>query len=276
MDQTMAAPDFAKVAPMLINVLMSLAVLFTMIWGFVLCFFGYRILRIILAFYGFVGGVAVAMYLNLFVFHTSGIETVLLVFGLGILGALVSIFLLYVGVFLLGALLGAGVALFVGMLISKPIPGSILIAAGVAGGVVTLLRRRFVIVLFTALEGALQIVWGGLYMMDDPFIMALPKIVLAPHEMPWKDLLDLRHLVAGVIWLGITALGVYCQYVRLGAAGFVSGKDRHTQRHIAEAMLEEQRERAAELREHRAHEGPAQAPAKDAEPGDQANPGDSS
>ena len=127
---TVAAPNAAKAIPMLLNILFSLSMLFTMIWGFILCFFGYRILKIILVFYGFLAGVGVAMYLNLCVLHTTGGGTLLLVLGLGVLGAVASFLLLYVGVFLLGALLGVGVTLFVGVVIGHHAPSIVFIAHG--------------------------------------------------------------------------------------------------------------------------------------------------
>ena len=58
-------------------------------------------------------------------------------------------------------------------------------------------------------------------------------------------------------------LGVYCQYAKLGGDGFKSGKAKHTQRYLAEVILEEQRKKAAELREHREKEAQAMAAAKE-------------
>ena len=123
------------------------------------CFLGYRLLRILLAVYGFVGGVMVA---TLF---TSQLETwlaVLVTIGGGLLGSLVAIAAYLAGV----ALAGAALAAFLVNVVWARLEGEpilwVVLAFSLVGALLALALRRFVIVVATSFGGAWTAIVGGL------------------------------------------------------------------------------------------------------------------
>ncbi len=148
--------------------------------GAVLCFFGYRLFRFAVALAGLALGAAAAAYI---VWHqTAASETlaavvtlhdvidavlhpwnpeVILVWAVagGIAGAVLSAFLQHVGVFALGSLLG-------GVIVSYAMAGSptkiywiTLAVVGLVGGVLALLLRKLIIVISTAVNGSLALIF---------------------------------------------------------------------------------------------------------------------
>jgi hypothetical protein len=128
--------------------------------GFLVCFFGYRLLRITLGLAGF----GVGFWVGTTVVHAvpGAGQVLLLVVGIvcGILGALAASLLYKVGVFLVGA--GAGIVL-AGILITVfawHYPVLICVVAAVIGGLLTLLLERVLVSVLTALAGAWGVVFG--------------------------------------------------------------------------------------------------------------------
>jgi hypothetical protein len=78
--------------------------------GFIICFFGYRLLRFALVLAGFGAGLALGFAVARLIPGTS--QVVALVIGIvcGVLGAVISTLLYKVGVFILGAVAGVLVA----------------------------------------------------------------------------------------------------------------------------------------------------------------------
>ena len=127
--------------------------------GLLACFLGYRLLRILLAVYGFVGGVIVA---TLFTAELETWVAVLVTIGGGLLGSLVAIAAYLAGV----ALAGAGLAAFVVNVVWAQFEGEpilwVVLAACLVGALVALTLRRFVIVVATSFAGAWTAIVGGL------------------------------------------------------------------------------------------------------------------
>lgn len=126
--------------------------------GVLFCFFGNRWLKVILAIYGFAAGFLLAN--TLLPMLTSFGDTTLLLasLGAGIVGALVFVFLLYVGVFCIG--FGGGLLLcllLVNVLALNLLSWYVYIPALVICclmGALTLNNRRIFIAIFTSFIGA--------------------------------------------------------------------------------------------------------------------------
>jgi hypothetical protein len=129
-----------------------------LVGGLCSCFAGYRIFRFVLAFFGFVFGV-------LFVSAAMGSDQTLwmIVASLvgGIIGALILFAAYFVGVALIGAGLGAGLAMLLWAAVGRE-PGiwPVVILA-VIGAVGALWVQRHVIIVTTAFAGAQTTVIGA-------------------------------------------------------------------------------------------------------------------
>ena len=127
--------------------------------GLVSCFFGYRLLRVLLAVYGFVGGIVLAVQFG------GDLElwaTVLLTIGAGLAGAALAIVAYLAGVALLGAAAGA---LAVNALWTSETsePGLwVLLGVCLAGALAALVVRRYVIIIGTSFTGSWAALVGGL------------------------------------------------------------------------------------------------------------------
>ena len=126
--------------------------------GLVSCFAGYRLFRIVLGIFGFILG-------WLFVSSAMGSEqtpTMLLAaVGGGLVGALILILGYFVGVALIGGLLGAGAANVLWAAFDRE-PGVIAVMVlAVIGALGALALQRYVIVVTTAFAGAQTAIVGG-------------------------------------------------------------------------------------------------------------------
>jgi len=128
--------------------------------GMLVCFLGYRLLRVVLGIVGFLAGAVGATWLGGDVLHISRVW--LLIAGLvgGIVGAVLAAVLFKVGVFILGAAGGALAAL---ALLSAPRP-LVLVAVAVAGGILTLLLQKPLVSIATAFIGAWGVVAGAFHL----------------------------------------------------------------------------------------------------------------
>ena len=134
----------------------------SVIIGLIYCFLGYRIFKFILGLTGFliggalVGGVAYAI---------SQQEVTGILMGVvgGALGAALLVALYFVGVFLLGAVLGGGLGFLLAALAGGSPEPAILIILAIIGGVVALFVQKFMIIVTTAFSGAFNVVIGVAY-----------------------------------------------------------------------------------------------------------------
>lgn len=130
--------------------------------GLLLCFLGYRLVRVAIVLAGFAVGAGLGWWgtsLTPGVSYTFALVVALLC---GILGAVLAAVLYKVGVFLLGAAGAAALAAIALFASGHPISYIVLAAAGVAGGLVTLFLQRLLVSLFTAFGGAFLAVAGVL------------------------------------------------------------------------------------------------------------------
>ena len=124
--------------------------------GLVTTFVGYRLLRALLAVYGFIGGVMLA---TLFVDTLETWLAVVVTVGGGLVGAVLAIAIYLAGV----AIFGAGLAAFTLnlMLDDDPIVW-VLIASCLLGALVALMVRRYVLIVGTAFLGGWTALVGGM------------------------------------------------------------------------------------------------------------------
>jgi hypothetical protein len=129
--------------------------------GFVVCFFGYRLLRFTLGLAGFAVGLALGFAVAGLITGISQVFTIVLAVVCGIIGAVLATVLYKVGVFLFGA--GASV-LLAGIIVTATgwhYPMLARVIAAVAGGVLTLMAEKPLVSILSAFAGAWGIVLGA-------------------------------------------------------------------------------------------------------------------
>ena len=132
--------------------------------GFLSCFFGYRLFKIVLGMFGFLIGALAASS----IFGASDTTPMVLA---AILGGVVGAGLLLAAYFVGVALVGAGIGALAVNLIWTQIEGdphpAVVILFSVAGAVLATWLQRYVIILGTAFAGAWTMLVGGLALFGD-------------------------------------------------------------------------------------------------------------
>jgi Domain of unknown function (DUF4203) len=131
--------------------------LFSIAFGIIDCFFGYRIFRIILSIIGFIVGASIAMSL---VAADTQLVTILAAIVGGIIGAILMNVLYFLGVIISGALLGALLANLLLTAVGVEPNAIILVIGAILGGAAALAMNKLMIILSTAFSGAAAIVYG--------------------------------------------------------------------------------------------------------------------
>jgi hypothetical protein len=143
----------------------SLAAAILVAGGFVACFVGYRLFKVVLGIFGFILGALAASS----VFGAS--DTTPMVIA-AIVGGLAGAVLLLAAYFVGVALVGAGVGALTVSLIWTQIPGDphpfVVVLFAVAGALLATWLQRYVIILGTAFGGAWTVVVGAAAVMGDP------------------------------------------------------------------------------------------------------------
>ncbi len=129
------------------------------LYGAALCFAGYRIFRACLGAAGLVVGVVAGLLLaDELVLH--GLARWLIVAGLGLLGAVLAAAVYYAGVFIMGGLAFALTAAVVATQLDRPLQPPVLAGILAAGGTLSIIWHKKLIIYATALVGALIILAG--------------------------------------------------------------------------------------------------------------------
>lgn len=168
----------------------------TVVVGGLICFFGYRLLRITLGIVGFAVGALLAGAVAAALGAGPVVLWVAALVG-GITGAILAALLYKIGLFLLGA--GAGAlcaALVTTGAIGKPAP-LWLFVGGIAGGIITLFLQRVLVSGLTALIGAYGVVLGIAHLLPRSGAHPLTIVISSPQ------------LVA--LWLGLGVVGTLVQ-----------------------------------------------------------------
>lgn len=190
------------ISPLVLNILSAGALLL----GLLICFFGYRIFRFVLAVAGFIIG---ASFVAGYGFSLTEGKEILVILIAGIAGGLIFaailLFLYSAGVFLVGAIFG--ILLFFGIFGELNIDmGPILyIVPALAGGILALLLQKFMIILITSFTGAWAAVMGTLYFVSSNFNPLSPELINSIGEN------QTYRILFG--WLALGVLGFVIQYI---------------------------------------------------------------
>jgi hypothetical protein len=130
--------------------------------GLLACFAGYRVFRVVLGIYGFILGALLATSI---VGTEKAMLTVAAAIGGGLAGALLLIAAYFVGVALIGAGLGAGLANLIWAAIGGEPHVLVVIVLAIAGALAALALQRYVIIIATAFGGAQTVVVGAAALM---------------------------------------------------------------------------------------------------------------
>lgn len=179
------------------------ASLFLAAAGLIACFAGYRLFRLVLAVFGFLGGAAAA---SAAFGGATGLTLVLTVLAGGLVGAAVMTAAYFFGVALAGAILGAAVAhlLIAGGDRDPTVLMVVLFAVG--GALLTMVLQRYVLIVGTAFAGAWAAVAGALALLGRSGLDGTPvSRVWVP--IPFDPLGD-RWVSAGWLMLALAGLVV--------------------------------------------------------------------
>jgi hypothetical protein len=133
--------------------------------GILICFWGYRLLKLTLGVTGFIAGAAGVWAVGLPLgTANSGIVVICAIIG-GVIGAVLCIWLFLLGVFLLGASAGAIVATALFSAAgNQPQPILVLVLA-IVFGVIALVMQKLMIVVCTAFSGSYFVTVGLLHLL---------------------------------------------------------------------------------------------------------------
>ena len=179
------------------NVLTTISPVLLLVAGFVICFFGYRLLRFTLGLAGFAVGLALGLAVAGLVHGASQVFTIVIGIVCGILGAVIATLLYKVGVFLLGAGAGVLVASIILTGIGWHYPMLVRVIAAVAGGILTLMVERPLVSILSAFAGAWGIVLGAFQLLGWYHVTAVAKSPPANY-----GLMIVSWLVVGIIGAG--------------------------------------------------------------------------
>ena len=173
--------------------------------GLLACFLGYRLLRILLAVYGFVAGVVIATQ---FVDRVDAWMAVPLVVGGGFAGSLIAMVAYLAGVAVLGAALGA-LAVNAAWSYQGGEPNLwVMLAVCLVGALVTLALRRYVLIVGTSFGGAWTALVGGLALAGNSAAVAAASGDVQ-HLYPLVSASTQMGFVLG--WLGLSGLAIFFQ-----------------------------------------------------------------
>ena len=181
--------------------------------GLLACFLGHRLFRFVLAGYGLVFGVMVTVD---FIGSVEPLALVGAVVGGAVVGGLVFFLAYFVGVTIVGAALGAVIAIFVSTQRAEDPQVLVVILFAIVGAFVALLLQRYVIIVGTAFFGALTSVISGLALFGDPETAAAVSNLSLSNLSYWFNYrLDHEPLL---VWLAMGLFGVIVQFRKTGKA----------------------------------------------------------
>ena len=140
------------------------AALILVIGGLLACFAGYRIFRVVLGIYGFIGGALLAS-------NIVGTDPTMWMFVAAIVGGLIGALILIAAYFIGVALIGAGLGAVLANLVWASTGGephiAIVIVLAILGALAALALQRYVIIIATAFGGAQTVVVGAAALMGN-------------------------------------------------------------------------------------------------------------
>ena len=180
--------------------------LFVLVAGVLLCFFGYRILKVSLGLMGFILGAYGGWQAGLATFHGStGTALICALIG-GIVGMILCLWIYLLGVFCVGAAAGTAIAAAVFDGAGHHVPQIALIALPIAFGIIALIAQKSMIAISTAFSGA-YLITAGIW----PFVAetkSAQEIWLHPAQQPASGTLTYGSLA---VWLLLALVGISIQ-----------------------------------------------------------------
>ncbi len=175
--------------------------------GILTCFWGYRIVKVSLAIFGFVVGAYAGYEAGISLLHASNE----LALGCALVGGLVGmglcLWLYFLGVFLVGATAGTIVAAAVFSGVGQQLQPILYLVFPIVFGIIALIAQKFMIVLCTAFSGAYLVV-AGIW----PFVAPgqdFSRIWLHPSQSGSAGTLGYAALA---VWLVVGIAGVRVQF----------------------------------------------------------------
>jgi len=180
--------------------------LLVIVAGLLICFRGYRVLKVSLATVGFVVGAFGGWELGLsWANNATAIPLVCMLLG-GVVGMILCLWLYFVGIFLIGATAGAVVAAACFSEVGHQTHPILFLVLPIVFGVIALVVQKFMVILSTAFSGAYLIV-AGIW----PFVLHNPdisQIWLYPAQKTSTENLGTGALV---VWGLLTLIGIGSQ-----------------------------------------------------------------
>lgn len=168
--------------------------------GCFFCLFGYRLFYITIFVSSFsLFSIAIFFLLSILT-NNEHTQVVLIVsFCIGLLCAILSLFLVKLGIFLIGLIAGCSIGFVFSPVFDNPV---IPLVFGIVGGLFTLFLEKPMLILATASTGALLIFWAVLQVLHTSKIIDI-NVEINPTYF---------YLICGFWWASFTALGSAFQY----------------------------------------------------------------
>jgi hypothetical protein len=180
---------------------------FSVAVGLLICFCGYRMLKLTLGIMGFMTAAAGGWTLGLSLAPNNSLTALICALIAGVIGAVLCIWLFFVGVFLLGASAGAIVAAaFFNAAGSQP-QAMLLLVFAVVFGLVALVMQKFMIITSTAFSGSYLVIAGTLHLLAH-----VPDGSLLWFDRLQPQSVGLFGYVVLAFWIGLGLVGISFQY----------------------------------------------------------------
>ncbi len=181
--------------------------IFSIIVGVIVCFWGYRLFKVVLGIAGFIAGAALFYHFGAQYTERMIVLVILAIFG-GLIGASLSVAFYYVGLFLLGALAGWQLGFLIATVINIEFVIIIPIIAAILTGFLACFFQKPVIIIATALIGAWSVVTGGFYFFGTGII---PTDLFRDPFMLVEDLRETNPVVI-LAWIVLGIAGMIFQF----------------------------------------------------------------
>ena len=183
--------------PLIYNV----AIMLLLIIGMTQCFLGFKMFKTIISIVGFTIGLYIGHNLGE---STSVTMNILYSLGAALFCAVILYFFHYVGVFLLGSAIGALISTYILRTYNIEVDFIAVILSSIAGGLLTIYLNRIVIIATTAFTGALIVIIGAFY-----FIEEIDPLELLSKFTP-NTISEIYIII--FLWLVLALSGVIVQY----------------------------------------------------------------
>ena len=181
----------------------------TIVLGFIFCFYGYKIFKLLIYLAGFVAGAFIGSSIGYAIADggDAGFWIGAVLGGL-VVGWLAWLFY-YVGIFIVGVLLGAGVVEFSFISHGNHAPIVALVIAGLLGGILAVIFQQFIITLYSSFTGSFAMVAS---------VAFLVRPNIGPLE--WLNVESILEkegafgIVVLLAWIMLGIFGIFSQYRR--------------------------------------------------------------